>query len=223
MNLAVCKPGPPLPMSNKLKNVLWIGDSLSIGMTPHLAESLKDIALVQHAPWDTSDGGAEETAYSLRCLSGYLVSPSGASLLPALDLIIVNFGMHDGPMGNDTIPGQNAPPTNYAAELAQILDKLIDYQRKANKKVNLVYALTTAFVCSTTSNGCVENLNSIAKSLALPRGFQILDTYSPIVAKCSPLPNPSCDGSGAWCPHNPNGYEWLVETAVAGPIRKLLS
>ena len=28
---SVCKPGPELPMSDKLQNVVWIGDSLSIG------------------------------------------------------------------------------------------------------------------------------------------------------------------------------------------------
>ncbi len=57
---SVCKGGPPLPMSATLKNVLWIGDSLSLGMIPFVAANLSDIALVQHAPWG-GDGGAEET------------------------------------------------------------------------------------------------------------------------------------------------------------------
>jgi len=222
-NLAVCKPGPPLPMSSSLKNVLWIGDSLSIGMTPHLAQSLADMALVQHAPWDTSDGGAEETAYSLRCLSGYLLSPSGNPL--DLDLIIVNFGMHDGPLGNATVPGQNAPPTNYAKELGEILDMLVAYKNKSQKKkLTLVYALTTAFICSSTSNGCVQNLNNQAKILAATRGFIVVDPYSAIINKCGPVPNPGCGFQGAWCPHNnADGYQWLVNTALAEPIKKLLS
>ena len=58
-NVAVCKPGVMLPMSRTVKNVLVIGDSLSIGYVPPLAAALKDIALVQHAPADTGDGGAE--------------------------------------------------------------------------------------------------------------------------------------------------------------------
>lgn len=64
-------------MSTTKKNVLIIGDSLTIGYTPPVADELADIALVQHAPWDTSDGGAEETAYGVQCLDYWLHSPSG--------------------------------------------------------------------------------------------------------------------------------------------------
>lgn len=71
-NLAVCKPGPTLPWSNATKNVLVIGDSLSIGFTPVLAKALEGVALVQHAPADTSDGGAEEAAYGVQCIDGEL-------------------------------------------------------------------------------------------------------------------------------------------------------
>ena len=74
-NRAVCKSGPALPFSTSLKNVLWIGDSLSIGMMPFVAANLSDIALVQHAPWGI-DGGAEETAYGLYCLDSFLHSPA---------------------------------------------------------------------------------------------------------------------------------------------------
>lgn len=64
MDKAVCKPGPPLEFSTTLKNVLIIGDSVSIMYTePYLIDALADVALVQHAPWG-GDGGAEETAYA---------------------------------------------------------------------------------------------------------------------------------------------------------------
>ena len=56
VNRATCKGGPPLPMSTSKKNVIWIGDSLSLGMIPYVTANLSDIALVQHAPWG-SDGG----------------------------------------------------------------------------------------------------------------------------------------------------------------------
>lgn len=65
INYATCKSGPPLPMSTTLKNAVWIGDSLSLGMIPFVAANISDIALLQHAPWG-SDGGAEETTYGLR-------------------------------------------------------------------------------------------------------------------------------------------------------------
>ena len=45
------QPGPPLPPSPTLKNVLIIGDSVSIGYTsyasPNVPELLSDVALVQ--------------------------------------------------------------------------------------------------------------------------------------------------------------------------------
>lgn len=86
--ISVCKGGPPLPMSTTKKNVLWIGDSLSLGMIPHVAQNLSDIALVQHAPWG-GDGGAEETTYGLYCLDSFLASPSGMPITP--DLILFNW------------------------------------------------------------------------------------------------------------------------------------
>ena len=51
-------------MSTTLKNVLIIGDSVSIGYTPWVAQHMGDVALVQHSPYDSRDGGAEETAYA---------------------------------------------------------------------------------------------------------------------------------------------------------------
>lgn len=72
-----CKPGAPLPPSTTLKNVLIIGDSISIGYTPFVGAALSDVAIVQHGPW-SSDGGAEESAYTLQCaLQYWLSSPSG--------------------------------------------------------------------------------------------------------------------------------------------------
>lgn len=67
MSKCPCKPGTPAEPSTTLKNVLIIGDSLTIGYTPALAANLADVALVQHVPWDDSDGGAEESAYFSQC------------------------------------------------------------------------------------------------------------------------------------------------------------
>lgn len=66
LDRGVCKPGVMLPLDAVKKNVIVIGDSLSIGYLPSLRAALADIALVQHAPADTSDGGAEETAYGVQ-------------------------------------------------------------------------------------------------------------------------------------------------------------
>jgi hypothetical protein len=91
-------------MSASLKNVLWIGDSLSLGMIPHVAANLSDIALVQHAPWG-GDGGAEETTYGGYCLDYFLASPSGLAI--KMDAVIFNFGM--------CVFGRAAPPRDAEA------------------------------------------------------------------------------------------------------------
>ena len=118
-SVCTCKPGVPLPMDPTRKNVVSVGDSLTIGYTPLVAEILNDVAFVQHVPWDESDGGAEETAYGLQCIDLWLASPSGMPISP--DLIYFNFGMHDFTTdctpGNGCVPGQSGNTTVYPGEL----------------------------------------------------------------------------------------------------------
>ena len=59
-----CTPGAPLRTSSSLKNVLVFGDSVSIDYVGYVKQNLSDVALVQHAPWDVSDGGAGSTVRS---------------------------------------------------------------------------------------------------------------------------------------------------------------
>eukprot|EP01045_Picozoa_sp_COSAG04_P042669 COSAG04_NODE_13593_length_599_cov_1.596000_1_plen_110_part_00 len=59
-----CTPGAPLRTSSSLKNVLIFGDSVSIDYVGDVKQNLSDVALVQHAPWDVSDGGAGSTVRS---------------------------------------------------------------------------------------------------------------------------------------------------------------
>ena len=80
--LSVCKSGPNVPLSTTQPNILIIGDSVSIGYTPHVAERMKDKALVLHSPLDVRDGGAEETAYGMQCLEYFLHAPAGNMLQP---------------------------------------------------------------------------------------------------------------------------------------------
>lgn len=217
---SVCKPGPALPFSTSLKNVLWIGDSLSIGMVPYLAQSLNDVALVQHSPWDVSDGGAEETQYGLRCLDYFLHSPSGMDL--HADVIMFNWGMHDGPMSNATDPGQNLPPTNYVAELTQIVENLLIFNATYGGKV--IFVATTPYLCSTASNGCVETLNNWAIAIMESYGIPVVSAYDAIISKCGGVvPVQSCFAtSGCFCPHCPNGYSWVVDTVIAPAILSFL-
>jgi hypothetical protein len=181
---SVCKPGPALPMSNTLKNVLIIGDSVSIGYTPYVAQALADVALVQHAPWDVSDGGAEETQYGLRCLKYFLHSPSGMPIKP--DVIMFNWGLHDGPLGNTTIPGQQGNTTVYAAELNQIAQQIKYFADNSSAKV--IFALTSPMLCNLEADGCVLSLNNIAR--------QIMQTYDiPTIVSSGPRRHSCAEGA----------------------------
>jgi hypothetical protein len=91
-----CKPGPEKPPSTTLKNVLVIGDSVSIGYTDSskgLPKLLASVAQVQHGPWDHSDGGAKDTAMGVACLDRWLMTQAQQSV--KWDVITFNFGLHD--------------------------------------------------------------------------------------------------------------------------------
>ena len=89
---------------------LAVSDSVSIGYTPIIAESMAKVALVQHSPYDHHDGGAEETAYGVQCLDYFLRSPGGVFLKP--DVIMFNWRLHDGPRGIKRCPGRPASPSS---------------------------------------------------------------------------------------------------------------
>ena len=88
----VCKTGANQPFSKVLKNVVIMGDSVSIGYAPKVQIALVDIALVQHSPWG-GDGGAEETEYGWRCLEYLLRAPDGTPQVP--DVLWFNWGLHN--------------------------------------------------------------------------------------------------------------------------------
>ena len=62
-----------------------VGDSVSIGYTPFVAEVMAATALVQHSPWG-GDGGAEETKYGAACIDN-LVRPPRRGCFKTADLI----------------------------------------------------------------------------------------------------------------------------------------
>lgn len=208
-------------MSSTLKNVLIIGDSLSIGYTPFVAADLADVALVQHAPWDVSDGGAEEAAYFLQCLDNWLHSPSGMPL--QVDLIYFNSGMHNllAP-GSSTVPGQSGTYDEYASELAQGVLQLQAYAKASGTK--LLYGLTTPFLCSADTDGIIAHtLNANASAIMAAQGIAVVDQHAPIIAKCGVAPVASCFAlKGCFCPHCPPGYSWLSSTVIAPAIRAML-
>ena len=131
--------------------------------------------------------------------------------------------MHDGPMFNDTFPGQNAPPDNYRVELTAIAMKL--KAATAAWGAKLAFAHTTPFICTAQQDGCVQTLNHWADDIMAAAGIPVLPTYEHVIAQCGQPPQASCFGlKGCWCPHcNDAGYSWLAGTVVAPALRALLA
>ena len=223
----VCKPGPKLPMSATVPNVLIIGDSVSIGYTPFVAKALgAATALVQHAP-SGGDGGAEETAYGVQCLDYFLRAPNGSAY--AADVIMFNWGLHDGPQlfdqppANVTIPGQEGSMKPYAAELENITLRLLDRQRAVGGK--LLFAITSPMLCNERADQDVSWLNVQAKAIMAKHGVATVDLHQAVTTKCGAVPQASCFGAEeCFCPHCAGiVYEFLANSTIAPAIRQLLA
>jgi hypothetical protein len=212
-------------MDKTRKNVLVIGDSVSIGYTPFVAKAMAADALVQHAPWG-GDGGAEETAYGAQCLDYFTHAPNGTSF--NADVIMFNWGLHDGPQlfsnlpANVTIPGQEGNMTVYAEQLGTIAAKLQQLQNAGGGK--LLFAITSPMLCKTQADADVSWLNEQAKAVMAKLGIPTVNLHDAVLAKCGPVPQSSCFGAkDCFCPHcAASGYEWLATSTVVPAIKGLL-
>jgi len=218
-----------MPLDPSRKNVVVIGDSLTIGYTPIVARLLNDIALVQHVPWDVSDGGAEETEYGLQCLDLWLASPSGMPIHP--DLIYFNFGMHDlvtnCTPGHGCVPGQSGNTSVYPGELEAIARKLQLFSSSLTPPAKLIFGITTPYICNAALDAIISgNLNVAAASIMRRLSIPTVDLYGAAIAWCGgTVPNNACHGIGScFCPHcSSPGYDMLASTVIAPAIRRALT
>ena len=221
VGVSVCKAGAAQAFSTTLPNVLIVGDSVSIGYTPYVAKLMSGIAFVQHSPYDVRDGGAEETAYGVQCLEYMLRSPSGNLLKP--DVIMFNWGLHDGPLGNSTIPGQAGLPNVYASQLDTITSMLLHIEPQAR----LLFALTSPSMCDAVGDGCVVNLNNQASNIMSKYNIATINLHDAIVHECGEPPQKQCfNQTGCFCPHCEGfpspGYTFLAEQVIVPALTKLL-
>jgi len=170
-----CKPGPGLPPAATRKNVLIIGDSVSIGYTTlaskNVVKLLASTALVQHGPWDVSDGGAGDTATGVACLDRWLMTQSQASV--KWDLITFNFGLHDLNNSTHCLGLYRNQLSNITARLSALGTRLL-------------YVSTTPFMpLRTQDNTVVEDMNGIASKVVKGHtSGPIVDLYTTVTAKC---------------------------------------
>jgi hypothetical protein len=200
-----CTPGAPLPLSSALKNVLVFGDSVSIDYTRYVKQNLSDIALVQHAPWDTSDGGAGSTSFMVNCLEVFMRHANGT--IPKWDLIVFNSGLHN--LVNST-EGLAA----YQTQLGLIVSGL----RKLQPQATLVWAVTTPFMPDKTKGDmAVEQQNALAAKIMGSNHIPSIDLYSRVIAKCGKVYKKCdiCDDESKYHPGIYCGYHYTGASSSA--------
>ncbi|KAK3723794.1 hypothetical protein QZH41_007103 [Actinostola sp. cb2023] len=179
----VCKPGPAIHTTAN-KKCLVIGDSVSIGYTAWVRSALQDRCDVYHAPWDTSDGGALDTKYAIKCLRLFLTS----NLLEQVfyDVIVFNFGLHDANFNFDS-PEEYTDPKTYRENLMVIKDTLLATGS------NVGYIMTTPVPFNVTANNRVKTFNMIARDvMSGSYSVEIADLYKWVVLVCGEPPYASC-------------------------------
>lgn len=214
----VCKTGGPLPFSKTRKNVVILGDSVSIGYTPKVAAIMNATTLVQHSPWG-GDGGAEETKYGDLCLDFLLRAPDSTAQRP--DVLFFNFGLHN--LNNKRDPGQSGPIAEYAPYLEKIATRLAALR----PATTVLFGITTPEMCSKPSDDVVVSNNKDAVAIMAKYDIPTVDLHSAIVGQCGPSPNQTCfNQKTCFCPHCPQangvGYQWLAENTIVPAIQKAL-
>jgi len=230
----VCKTGPPLPYDPTRKNILIVGDSVSIGYTPVVAALMNESSFVQHSPWG-GDGGAEESLYGFRCIDNLIRAPDGTALSP--DILMFNWGLHNSlypctnPNPDGTPPpahskacttGQSGPPADYAPYLEKIVAFL--QAAPALKSTKLVFAITSPDLCNKPIDDIQVSLNAQAVAIMAKHDIPTIDLYKAITGKCGAVPQHECfNHTGCFCPHCPGpGYAWISNSTIVPALTKML-
>jgi len=221
----LCRTGPPKRVpSDGSPNVLVVGDSVSIGWTPHLAPMITG-AQVQHSP-DSGDGGALDTAYSRGCNS--TLSRLTDQTSSGWDVIVFNSGLHDI-CYDGQYPEECVGPQDFQANLAALRDFWTARGPRPGVPAKLVWVTTTPVPCSAEKTADVVHYNEIAAGV-FP-GVPIANTFQYVIDVCGPVPYTSCNISNTspsrCSPHyTSDGYQALashIAPAVNGAVAAALA
>ncbi len=152
-------------------SILIIGDSISMGYAPYVAETLADVAEVAHNP-----GNAGDTSHTAANLEAWL-----AEARPAV--LHFNCGLHDIKLSRETHAHQ-VPLAAYRANLERIVGRL---QRSGAR---LVWASTTPVIEARHHaakefdryNHDVDSINAVAAETMDRAGIPINDLHAAAVS-----------------------------------------
>lgn len=188
-----------------IKNVLIIGDSISIGYTPFVAEALSPAVSVIHNP-----GNGGSTVRGRDSIESWLGNRKW-------DVILFNFGLHDLVYKDslnkyDVIRGkQSVSLEDYRKNLEYIVSKM-------KKTTAGIFFITTTMVPENSPGRKPEDpsrYNQVAVEVMQRNGIPVLDLYTPSL---SIHPAHSKPGN---VHYSPEGYEMLARLVIEA-IRKSL-
>lgn len=191
--------------ADKEKNVLIIGDSISMGYTPFVEKALAPDILVTHNP-----GNGGSTRRGLDSLDAWLNHKKW-------DLITFNFGLHDMVYKDDqnkydVVNGKlTVPLEEYRNNLELIVARL-------KKSTKILLFVNTTVVPENSSGRKVEDpakYNVVAMEVMKKHNIQVIDLYS-----ASQVIHPKTSKPGN-VHYSPEGYELLAAELIKS-IREAL-
>jgi len=166
-------------------DVLLIGDSISLGYTPHVVQLLQDTADVRH-----HKGNAQHTGTGLKKLDDWLGDTSW-------DVIHFNWGLHDlkylGPQGKKLASPESAdsrqqvPIETYEANLRKLVARLRETEAK------LVWRSTTPVPKGAAGrvSGDAVRYNAVARKIMDEYDIASDDQYAFALPRLSKIQKPA--------------------------------
>ena len=191
--------------ADKVKNVLVVGDSISIGYTPVIEKALAPDIVVTHIP---ENGGS--TVRGVEKIEKWLDNKQW-------DVILFNFGLHDlvhkDKDNKYDVNGTTAVPLDeYRKNLEIIVGKLKE------TTATLIF-VTTTVVPENSSGRKVDDpakYNEVALEVMKKNSIQVVDLYT---ASLTIHPQNSKPGN---VHYTPEGYELLAQPLIKA-IKAVLS
>jgi acyl-CoA thioesterase-1 len=199
---------PVISYDESLPDVLIIGDSISIGYTPHVMEGLRGVANVIRVK-----GNCQGTRFGVEKIDKWLAHGKPWAV------IHFNWGLHDLKRWAD---GKNSDDPNdprqteidvYEKNLELLVGKLLA------TKAKLIFATTTPYPSGVTPWRDPEDAaryNRVALSIMEKNGVRVNDLYAAILPKLAELQQP------ANVHFTPEGSAFLGD-AVVKAIRSALA
>lgn len=170
-SISLCAGESPQSMGDALPKVLIIGDSISIGYTPHVKKMLGNTVLLKHNP-----GNAEHTGTGLNKLDAWIRDEKW-------DVIHFNWGLWDLCYRHPQSKVQghrdkvNGTLTTAIDQYGESLAKLVTRLKKTN--ATLIWANTTVIPDGEAGRivGDAVKYNAVAIAIMKREGIQINDIY----------------------------------------------